>query len=567
LTEHTARSARIVSRVRLATGLVLFSFLLTHFANHALGLVSLDAIESGRKLFVALWQSSAGTLALYGAFLIHFGLALWSIFRRHTLRMAPWEAAQLLFGLMIPPLLMIHVVGTRLSDELFDVEVSYPWVLYVLWVADPMNAVRQIAVFLVAWIHACIGLHFWLRFRPWYPRFLPVTYAAALLMPTLGILGFVQSAQTVAYYAEDAEWVSSLISRVGAPGPEEVATLYQIRNALLVGFWSLLGATLLARAIRDGVNRHRKVAITYPAGRRVAVLPGTTVLEASRLLGFPHASVCGGRGRCSTCRVRVSVGLDRLPPPGRPEREVLKRIGAPPNVRLACQARPDGDVTVVPLVMPADGLRTAAAREMLGHGHEGEVAVLFADLRSFTHLSEQQLPYDVVFLLNRYFDAVGSAIESVGGHIDKFIGDGVMAVFGIRRPIGEACRRALAAARAMSENLQRLNETVILEGIDPLRIGIGIHAGPAIVGEMGYGNSTALTAIGDTVNTASRLEALTKEYECQLVVSETVVRYAGIELPACESHTVVVRGRRRPLTVHAIADAGALPAPLLMETA
>lgn len=559
MTQQPSRTSRLISRLRLATGLLLFSFLLTHFANHALGLVSLDAMEAGRELFVALWQNPVGTLALYGSLLIHFGLALYSIFRRQTLRMAPWEAAQLLFGLMIPPLLTIHVVGTRLGSELLGTEASYPWVIYILWVVDPMNAVRQIAVFLVAWIHACIGLHFWLRFRPWYRGYLPLTYAAALLVPTLSILGFVQAAQTVAGLAVDPEWVEALAARVFAPVPEEVALLYRIRDAFLIGFWGLLGATLLARVIRDVVNRRRTVAISYPSDRRIAVLPGTTILEASRIIDFPHAAVCGGRGRCSTCRVRVSMGLDRLPPPNRQERDVLKRIGAPPNVRLACQTRPDADVTIAPLVMPADGLRSAASLDMLAHGHEGAVAVLFADLRAFTRLSEQQLPYDVVFLLNRYFEAMGAAIESVDGHIDKFIGDGVMAVFGIRRPIGEACRRALGATRMMAMNLQQLNDSVILEGVEPLRIGIGIHAGTAIVGEMGYGNSTAITAIGDTVNTASRLEALTKEYDCQLVLSETVVRHAGIDVPACESHTVVIRGRRRPLTVHAVADARDLP--------
>ncbi len=561
MTDRPARTSQIVSRLRLATGLVLFLFLLTHFVNHALGLVSLEAMEQGRRLFLVLWRNPVGTLALYGSLLIHFGLALWSVFRRHTLRMAGWEAAQLLLGLLIPPLLIGHVVGTRLGYEIAGTDPTYPWVLYVLWVVDPFNTVRQLAVFSVAWIHGCIGLHFWLRFRPWYRSYLPLSYAAVLLVPTLAVLGFVQSAQTVAGYAADSEWLASLVARVGTAGPAQAATLGGIKDGLTAGFWLLLGGTLLARAIRDGVQRRRTIAITYPTGRRVAVQPGTTILEASRMLEFPHAAVCGGRGRCSTCRMRVSAGLESLPPPDQQEQDVLKRIGAPPNVRLACQTRPSAALTVMPLVLPAEGLRAAASPEMLGYGHEGEVAVLFADLRSFTRISEQQLPYDVVFLLNRYFDAMGAAIESVDGHIDKFIGDGVMAVFGIRRPIGEACRRALAAARAMSENLQQLNEHLGLEGIEPLRIGIGLHAGPAIVGEMGYGSAVSVTAIGDTVNTASRLEALTKEYECQLVVSETVVRNAGIASPACDSHNVVIRGRREPLTVYAVADARELSLP------
>ena len=545
----------MVRRLRLWTGLVLFAYLLTHYLNHALGLVSLEALEAGRLWFLAVWRNPLGTLLLYGAVLIHLGLAFWALYLRRRLAMPAWEAAQLATGLIIPPLLILHLLGTRFATEVFDLRSSYAYILMIYFEFNPAAGIRQAAVMLIAWLHGCIGLHFWLRFRPWYRGYLPLTYAAALLVPTLGILGFVQSAQTIAGYAEDAEWVASLIARVAPPGPAEVGMLYTIRDGLLVAFWVLLGGTLLARAIRAAVNRRRTIAVTYPAGRRIAVLPGTTVLEASRMLDFPHAAVCGGRGRCSTCRMRVSAGLDDLPPPDRQEQDVLKRIGAPPNVRLACQTRPTAALTVMPLVSPADGLRAAAPREMLSHGHEGEVAVLFADLRSFTRMSEQQLPYDVVFLLNRYFDAVGGAIEKVGGHIDKFIGDGVMAVFGIRRPIGDACRRSLAAARAMSENLQRLNEAVTLEGMQPLRIGIGLHAGPAIIGEMGYGSATAITAIGDTVNTASRLEALTKEYDCQLVVSETVVRHAGLTLPACESHTVVVRGRKKALTVYAIADA------------
>jgi adenylate cyclase len=545
---------------------VLLSFLLTHFLNHALGLVSLEAMDGGRRLFLALWRNPVGTLALYGAILIHFGLALWSIYRRRTLRMAGWEAAQLLLGLLIPPLLIAHVVGTRGSHEIAGTEGGYAWVVYVLWVLDPVNAVRQFAVFSVAWVHGCIGLHFWLRFKPRYRAYLPLTYAAALLVPTFGGLGFVQSAQTVAELARDPAWVSSLVARVGSPGPVEAAILADLKYGLIWGFWLLLGGTLLARAIRDGISRRKAITVTYPVGQRVAVRPGTTILEASRMLDYPQASVCGGRGRCSTCRTRISGGLDLLPPPNQQEHAVLERIGAPPNVRLACQTKPTSDVSVIPLLPPAEGMR-AARRRRVAHGREREVVVLFADLRSFTRISERKLPYDVVFLLNRYFEAMGAAIESVDGHIDKFIGDGVMAVFGIRRPIDDACRRALAAARAMSENLQQLNASLGLEGIEPLRIGIGLHAGPAIVGEMGYGSATSVTAIGDTVNTASRLEAVAKEYECQLVVSETVIRHAGIASPACESHTVIVRGRTEPLTVYAIADARELALPGQTENA
>src|SRR4029077_2990938 len=104
------------------------------------------------------------------------------------------------------------------------------------------------------------------------------------------------------------------------------------------------------------------------------------------------------------------------------------------------------------------------------------------------------------------------------GRVDKFIGDGVMALFGVERDAEAACREALAAARLMSERLEELKRSLRGAIDQPLRLGIVIHVGPTIVGEMGYGTATAITAIGDAVNTASRLETLTKTYGCQLVV-------------------------------------------------
>src|SRR5947207_6118105 len=195
-----------------------------------------------------------------------------------------------------------------------------------------------------------------------------------------------------------------------------------------------VGAILLARSVRQRAERRREtIQITYPKGQKVVVPVGFSVLEASRSAKIPHASVCGGRGRCSTCRVRVRVALPGLPPPSETERRVLERIGARRNVRLACQLRPTVPVEVTPLLPPfahaADGLR----RVDLAEGSEREIAVLFADIRGFTALAEGMLPYDIVFLLNRYFAAMGQAIEQAGGPLDKFIGDGVMALFGIER--------------------------------------------------------------------------------------------------------------------------------------
>jgi adenylate cyclase len=260
--------------------------------------------------------------------------------------------------------------------------------------------------------------------------------------------------------------------------------------------------------------------------------------------------------------VRVSGPPGALPAPGPEERRVLARIGALPGIRLACQLRPTGPVTVVPLLEaarpPRALLRLADARAL---GEEREVAIAFADLRDFTRLSENRLPFDVVHLLNDYFRSMGQAVEAAGGRVDKFIGDGVMALFGSGEPAGtlaERCRAGLEAARLMALALRDLNRLVGDEFGAPLRIGIGLHVGPVILGEMGHGRAMGLTAIGDAVNTASRLEAACKEFGCQLVVSEAVLLAAGAD-GIGEARTLQVRGRAAPLPVRAVADAAALP--------
>jgi adenylate cyclase len=282
----------------------------------------------------------------------------------------------------------------------------------------------------------------------------------------------------------------------------------------------------------------------------------------SRLAGIPHASVCGGRGRCSTCRVRIG-GEDRakLPPASPDEQKVLTRVGAPANVRLACQLRPPpGHYRVTPLLPASTGPVEAYRRQPQAHGGEQYVAILFADIRGFTSISEGKLPYDVVFLLNRYFRATGHAIEAAGGRVDKFIGDGVMAIFGLDREPQVACRQALDAARRMALALDDLNEAMSGDLDQPLRIGIGLHSGPTIVGQMGYERATQLTAIGDTVNTASRLESLTKEFGVELVVSQELLDRAGIDLAAYERHDVEIRGRQERLAVRAVKRATELTA-------
>ncbi len=538
-----------VRPVRLGCGLLLFAYLFTHFANHAFGLVSLHAMEEARHSFLALWRNPLGETALLGALVVHWWLGLWLIYGRRTLRMPVWEATQIILGLTVPPLLAYHIVGTRVANAMYGSEDLYTRVILGAWVQNPAAGVLQVGLLTAAWTHGCMGLHYWLRFRTWYGRVFPVLLAFFVLMPVLALLGIAEAAREVSVLARQPEFVARLLTETRAPSSAQTVTLAQLRDGLVTIAWALLAATLVARIVREQLSwRHLTIRIRYPDGREVPIPVGWTVLEASRSALIPHLSVCGGRGRCSTCRIRVA-GDSALAPPAPQELAVLQRIGAGPDVRLACQLRPTRDLAVTPLLsaIGADASKRAP-RDALG-GRERQIAVLFADLRGFTKIAEHKLPYDVVFLLNRYFEAVGSAVAEAGGIANQYTGDGVMALFGVSTNIETACRQALLASSVMIRRVEELSRELEDELPAPLRIGIGIHAGAAVVGEIGYADTHYLTAVGDTVNTASRLEALTKQYGCDLVVSELVSERAGLAHIDFPHHDITVRNREAPLTV------------------
>jgi adenylate cyclase len=564
-------------RLRLFTGLVLFTYVTTHLLNHALGIVSLEAAEDGRLWFTAFWRFAPLTALLYLSIITHITLALWALYQRRHLRMPRWEVVRLILGLLIPLMLIPHVFNTRVQATVLGVHDLYARQMLNYWVTNPVQGVQQITLLTVAWVHGWLGVYHWLRVKPAVRVSLPLLQLLALQVPLLALLGFVEMGREVSVLATDPAWVqrinpptagadyADLYASLGMPPdtPQRAQIVELTKEGTWGFFVGCLALTLVARPLRTAWQRRGGlVRVTYPDGRRVSIVPGTTILEASRAGGIPHASLCGGRGRCSTCRSRIGAGLETLPRPSADEARVLRRIGAPPNVRLACQTRPTADVDVYPLLPPAVGTPSDLDGHEYAGGTEREIAILFSDMRGFTGFSESRLPYDVVFLLNQYSDAMGRAIERAGGYPNQFVGDGIMALFGLEGDPAAGCRAALAAAVSMARALDVLNANLAHDLSEPIRIGIGVHSGHVIVGEMGYGRARYLTAIGDPVNTASRLEALTKEYDCQLVVSETVARQAGVDLSAFPAYEIQVRGRLSQLQVRVIPNALALDAAL-----
>jgi adenylate cyclase len=539
-------SDRSLRMARLISGLVLMVFVTMHLLNHALLLISIPTAEAVRPWFLLIWRNPLGTVILYGAVFVHLAMVLLALYRRRSLIMPAREAIQVIFGLAIPLLIAEHVIGTRVFNTLTGVEDDYKFVLHALWIATPMVGLRQAIALVVIWAHGCLGLFFWLRFRPWYPRAAPWLLVAAVLVPVLALLGF----------ADGGKSVASIETIPSAVDPAVISEGLRMKDLLLqaiyISFAAVLTGVFTLRALRTRQERRNLVEIRYSDGHVVRVAKGHSVLEASRLGGIPHYAVCGGKGRCSTCRIKVSEGLDALPPVEPVERATLTRIGADPDVRLACQLRPTGNLSVTPLLIPDRRRALLPSSQPATPGREREIAILFCDIRSFTALADHRLPFDIVFLLNRYFAMVGKAVEQAGGRVDKFIGDGAMALFGVDTTNVEACRQALVAAATIIEDLGRLNDELAGEINAPLRVAIGIHAGPAIVGAMGYRDVMNVTAIGDTVNVASRLELVAKELNAAVVVSESTARLSGVDLSAFDIRDVDIRGRAQPLQVRIV---------------
>ena len=366
---HILLRGSLTQRLRIASGLVLFTFATTHFLNHAVGLVHLETMHEVQAWRQVVTRSLPGTIVLGLALVTHIGLGLFKLARRTTLRLPPWELFQLGLGLLIPFLLLPHIVNTRIAHVVFGVEDNYLYELARLW---PASAALQSTLLLIVWLHGCIGIHFWLRLYQPYRALQPVLLFAAIALPLAALGGFMVSGRTVASSIEDARTLAKVKELTHWPNAADGASLELYRWIVRFGFAGILLFVALCMCVRYIVLSLRpKNAITYTGGPTVQAPAGPTLLEISRKHRIPHASVCGGRARCSTCRVRIDSGASALTPPGYPEAITLASIAAPRNVRLACQVRPAGALTVTRLLRPAStGPKGADLQELDSAGVE-----------------------------------------------------------------------------------------------------------------------------------------------------------------------------------------------------
>ncbi|CUJ84606.1 Adenylate cyclase 1 [Ruegeria denitrificans] len=539
------------TRLRIVSGLVLFAFAFFHFINIGLGLFHTDYLHGMQDGRQAVTRHDLSSIILYLALFVHFGLALYSIIQRRTLRMPFSTGLQVLLGLLIPLQLISHIVQTRYAHEIYNVNDEMGYIIILMW---PNSAIwMQSLLLLVVWVHSCIGLHMWLRLTRWWSSWVPYLIGLAVFVPSFALAGLLTEGRRLWVDFADPFLRDQYIEHYNWPSSEAFQTMFSVKDNALMAFWITLGASLAVFVIRKLWRRRHSVRVKYVDGPEVVAEKGMTLLEISQANGIPHTALCGGKGRCTTCRVIIEEGVDQLPAPGEVETRSLAAVSAPEGARLACQVRPTAPLTAFRMFRP-NGKR---GRAHASQGQESKLAVLFLDMRGFTSRTTGQLPYDIVFLLNRFFDAIVPAITAEGGVVDKYMGDGLLAVF--ETPNAEASARAgLKAAADVSRALERFNQQLQTEGSPRIRIGMGLHLGDLVLGEIGAAGSSARTIIGDAVNVASRLEGQTKALGAELLVSAELLQSAGYDGDLTGLQSFELRGVTHPVPALPVTSAADL---------
>ena len=549
----------IIRQLRIYTGSLLFFYALTHLLNHSVNVVSIEAADFVREnYFHLIWKNPVAYFLLYASLAIHIILGFYSILTKKSFKITGREWIQILFPVLALLVLLQHIAGGFLLTH-FEVDIKYS-LLYALLSSDPNELVAGAVLFslmvIFIWVHGVIGIHGLLKFNfKSYQRYMFGFKFIYWFVPIGAVLGFIAGLRETSVLAtiENLKGNENFIMSFFGAIPQEAFAYIAPVEPLVMNNYPVFVLAVLVLCILNVVRARYfgRVKISYPGGNEFSVPRGTTILEASRLAGIPHVSVCGGKGRCTTCRVKVVSGIEDVSEPNAHEARVIKRLGLDADVRLACQLKPSKNLSVIPLINPET--KEIKTRSPVGlSGKEKETVVVFIDLREFTKLSEKKLPYDVVYILNKYYSVCGEIIESNKGRLDKFIGDGIMAIFDGSENSSENCKNSIKTAQMISNAIKDLNIEMKSDFSEELRFGIGIHVGNTIVGMMGYGQTVSETVVGDNVNVAARLEELNKKYGSELVVSKDVLVAANINTNQFTNEKIKIRGRKEELEIYSL---------------
>ena len=273
-----------------------------------------------------------------------------------------------------------------------------------------------------------------------------------------------------------------------------------------------------------------------------------TLLEVAKRNNIPHVAACGGEGNCTTCRLLILDGVENCSEETKKEKVLIEQAHTTEGFRLACQTSINGDITARRLVLDSDDIKDMSFDRQ---GESKNIAILFSDIRGFTPFSEKLTPYDVVFILNRYFKRMVKVIEENHGRVDNYIGDGMVAIFGIndeKNPAEHAVKAAIDMRNEM-DDMKPYLKTMYGKDFD---IGIGVHWGSAVVGDIGAGESKRFTAIGDSMNFASRVESANKQFKSRVLISDEVYQEVKNNVIIKDYMRTMVKGIEGRVTLHEV---------------
>ena len=263
-----------------------------------------------------------------------------------------------------------------------------------------------------------------------------------------------------------------------------------------------------------------------PDDKKFGVRDGESIRDSALQNGIRIAHVCGGKARCSTCRVLVLEGLENCSPRSDKEKNIARDLAFSPDIRLACQTKVKSDVKVRRLTLDEYDVELTS-RFITGEqsnlaGVEKHVFIMFVDIRGFTTFSESLLPYDVIHILHRYFHYIDEAVTRHGGFIDNYMGDGFMALFEVESPE----EGALSAVKAGLElfNVLKVRIKPYVEKLfgKAFEIKVGLHCGLVVAGTVGGSDYKKTMVIGDAVNFSSRIESANKQAGTRFLISKDV---------------------------------------------
>jgi len=281
--------------------------------------------------------------------------------------------------------------------------------------------------------------------------------------------------------------------------------------------------------------------------KEISCQENNSLLEATLAAHLNHAHACGGQAKCSTCRVSVVKGIENCIPRNVAEQKMAKKLNFPSEIRLACQTKIVGDISIRRMV--ADKLDMDLISEQFSEdskialGSQQKLTIVFIDIINYTSLAEKFPPYDIVHVLNRYYRIMNTVIQENNGIISDVAGDGILAIFGANTENDNSVLDAIHAIEGMNKKLEIFN--VYLNENFNIEFGIraGVHYGNVIIGPFDTGTMKKLAVIGDNVNYASRIESANKKFGTKLLLSEEAYKKIRKKYPNNNSFKTPLKGK------------------------